>query len=93
MKIGALQDHCGNCKLISYCTEPFETPHLCVYEELEYVDEETYIQIAENITKEEIQNKLRQYEENNSSPWDNDYNGAICDIVLEKLERNEGNNG
>lgn len=51
MKIGELQDHCGNCKLISYCTEPYETPHLCAYEELEDVDEETYKQIADEITK------------------------------------------
>lgn len=93
MKIGELQDRCGNCRLIDYCAEPFETPHLCVYEELEDVDEETYIQIVENITEDEIKDKLRQYEENNSSTWDNDYNGAILDIILEELERNEGNNG
>ncbi len=63
MKIGELNDHCGNCKLIDYCTEPYETPHLCVYEELENIDEETYKQIAENIAKEEIEDKLRQYEQ------------------------------
>lgn len=39
MKIGELQDHCGNCKLIGYCTEPYETPHLCVYEGQDDVDE------------------------------------------------------
>ena len=59
MRIGELQDHCGNCKLIYYCTEPYETPHLCVYEELEDVEEETYLQIAENVTKEEIEDKLK----------------------------------
>ncbi len=90
MKIGELQDHCGNCKIISYCTEPFETPHLCVYEELKDVEEETYKQIAENVTGEEIKDKLKQYEENNISPWTDSYNGAVCDIVLEKLYRNEG---
>lgn len=89
MKIGELQDHCGNCRILSYCTEPFESPYLCAYEELKDVEEETYIQIAENITEEEIQDKLRQYEENNTSPWDDNINGAICDIVLEKLYRNE----
>lgn len=87
MKIRELQDHCGNCKLISFCTEPFETPHLCAYEELEDVDEETYLQIAKNLTKEEIDDKLRQYGENNISPWTDNLNGAICDIVLEKLYR------
>ncbi len=87
MKIGELQDHCGNCNLIDYCTEPYETPHLCVYEELEDVDEETYRQIAESVTEEEIKDKLKQYEENNISPWTDNHNGAICDIVLEKMYR------
>lgn len=87
MKIGELNDHCGNCKLIDYCTEPYETPHLCAYEELENIDEETYKQIAKNITEEEIEDKLRQYEENNISPWTDNFNGAICDVVLEKLKR------
>lgn len=52
MKIGELQDRCGNCKLIDYCTEPYETPHLCAYEELEDMDEETYKQIAGGVTEE-----------------------------------------
>lgn len=90
MKIGELQDHCGNCKIIDYCTEPFETPHLCIYDELEDVEEETYLKIADSVTKEEVEDKLKQYEENNTSPWTDNYNGAICDIVLEKLYRNEG---
>lgn len=89
MKIGELQDHCGNCKLIDYCTEPYETPHLCAYEELEDVEIETYLEIAKSIAEEEIADKLRQYEENDTSPWTDNHNGAICDIVLEKLYRNE----
>lgn len=92
MKIGELQDHCGNCKIISYCTEPFETPHLCTYDELEDVEEETYLKIADNITEEEIEDKIKQYEESAEEGWTDDYNGAICDIVLEKLYRNEGKN-
>lgn len=87
MKIGELQDHCGNCKIINYCTEPYETPHLCAYEELEYVDEEIYMQAAESITNEEIEDKLREYEENGGNPWSDSYNGAVCDIVLEKLHK------
>lgn len=89
MKIGELQDHCGNCKLIGYCTEPYETLHLCAYEELEDVEVETYLEIAKSITEEEIADKLRQYEENDVRPWTDNHNGAICDIVLEKLYRNE----
>lgn len=87
MKIGELNDHCGNCKLIDYCAEPYETPHLCACEKLEDMEEETYKQIAGSITEKEIEDKLKQYEENNISPWTDNHNGAICDIVLEKLER------
>lgn len=87
MKIGELNEHCGDCPLIDFCTEPYETPQLCVYEELENVDAEKYKEIAEKITDTEIKDKLNQYEENNISPWTDEHNGAICDLVLEKLER------
>lgn len=88
MRIGELQDHCGNCHLIDYCTEAYGTPHLCTYEGLKNVEEEIYKQIAESIAEEEIQDRLREYEENNVSPWMDNHNGAICDIVLEKLYKN-----
>lgn len=55
MKRGKLQDHCGNCNLIDYCTEPYEMPHLCVYEELEDADEETRIRFyVGDLNDEEI---------------------------------------
>lgn len=85
MKIGELNEHCGNCSLIEYCSEPYCTPQLCVYEELEDITEEQYIDIAKNITETEIEEKLKQYEENGIQPWDDERNGAICDIVLERL--------
>lgn len=44
IKIGELQENCENCKLIDYCTGPYETPHLCAYDELENINEETNIQ-------------------------------------------------
>lgn len=93
MKIGELNEHCGNCKLIDFCTEPYETPKLCVYEELADVEQEEYKRIAESITEEEIEYKLRQYEENDFYPWwDDERNGAICDIVIEKLFKAGGVN-
>lgn len=85
MKIGKLNQHCGNCSLIEYCTEPYETPCLCACEELDDVEEERYAELADSITDDEIKDKLQQYEENNISPWDDEVSGAICDIVLEKL--------
>lgn len=87
MKIGELQEHCGNCSIIQYCTEPYNTPQICVCEELEHIPEELYKLIAEIITEAEIQDKLKQYEENDVSPWDDERNGAILDLILEKLER------
>lgn len=85
MGIGELKEHCGNCSLIDLCTEPYCTPQLCACEELAYVDVDVYKQLAKSVTDEEIEDKLKQYEENNVSPWDDERNGAICDIVLEKM--------
>lgn len=88
MQIGELQEHCGNCPLIDYCTEPYESPQLCAIEELDNITVETYIHIAKNITDEEIKEKIRKYEENEISPWTDEYNGAICDLVIERLSEN-----
>lgn len=82
MKIGELNERCGNCSIIGYCTEPYETPQLCACAALENIDEEEYKRIAESVTEEEINDKLK---ENNTSQWTHKRNGAILDIVLEKL--------
>lgn len=66
-------------------SDAYYTPQLCMYEELDNVTEEKYIEIAESITEAEIKDKLKQYDENDFSPWDDERSGAICDIVLEKL--------
>lgn len=84
MKIGDLDMHCGNCGVIAYCIEPFETPALCRVSALADILEEKYIQLAEEITSTEIKEKQRQYEENGVG-WTDEDKGAICDIVLEKL--------
>lgn len=86
MKIGELQEHCGNCQIIDFCTEPYETPKLCACEELSDVEQEEYKQIAESIAEHEIEDKLWQYRENNVSPWDDERKGAICDIVLNRIK-------
>jgi hypothetical protein len=84
MKIGELDMHCGECKVIDYCTEPYETPALCRISCLADVFEEKYIQLAEEISSDQIDEKQRQYEENGVG-WSDEDKGAICDIVLEKL--------
>lgn len=84
MKIGELDMQCGKCGVIDYCTEPYETPALCCISTLADVSEEKYIQLAEEITSAEIEEKQRQYEENRVG-WTDEDKGAICDIILEKL--------
>lgn len=84
MKIGKLDMHCGNCGVIDYCTKPYEAPALCRVSALADVSEERYIQLAEQITSEEIEEKQRQYEENGVG-WTDEDKGAICDTILEKL--------
>ena len=84
MKIGELDMHCGNCGVIDYCTEPYETPALCCISALADISEEKYIQLAEEITSTEIEEKQQQYEENGVG-WADVDKGAMCDIVLERL--------
>lgn len=84
MKLGELNMECGNCEVIDYCTEPYDTPALCCVTFLADTEEKTYIQLAEKVTEEEIKEKQRQYEENGVN-WTDENKGAICDIVLEKL--------
>ena len=85
MKIGDLDERCGNCSLIDFCTEPFETPQLCCIDELAEMETSEYKSLVESITKEEISVKLQEYEENNISPWTDNRAGAMVDIVLERL--------
>ena len=88
-KIRELCERCGECELMKYCTEPYESPELCSIEELEDVPVKAYLRMANCITEEEIQEKIKEYEDNDSSPWSNKRAGAICDIVLERLKTEE----
>lgn len=61
MKIGELDQHCGNCTIIDLCGEPFSEVCLCCREELEEADESTYRCVAEKIqstNKRHISNKV-----------------------------------
>ena len=49
MKIGELDQHCGNCSIVDYCAEPFDSLCLCTREELADVDEDMYKFVAEKI--------------------------------------------
>lgn len=60
MKIGELEQHCGNCKIIQYCAEPFDELCLCGVEALQEMEETDYIKTAEEIqsrNKRRIGNK------------------------------------
>ena len=56
MKIGELDQRCGNCKIISLCGEPYSDICLCCNPKLEDVTEEEYIEKVENIRKYQKQN-------------------------------------
>lgn len=85
MKIGELQERCGECPLIDYCTNPYDTPQLCVIDSLCNVSTDTYLEMAEKVTATEIQEKLYQYKKCGVG-WTDEGMGAICDIVIEKLK-------
>lgn len=84
MKIGELNEHCGNCSLVDLCGDPFESPELCTRETLADVEEEAYLKIAESLTSEEINGQIAE-NKNDPYPWDNEYKGAVCDLVAKKL--------
>lgn len=51
MKIGELDQYCGNCKIINLCGEPYSEICLCADERLKNVTEEEYICKVEEIRK------------------------------------------
>lgn len=60
MKIGQLDQHCGNCSIVEYCAEPFDDLCLCAREDLENIEESEYIKMANEIqlrNKRNISNK------------------------------------
>lgn len=60
MKIGKLEQHCGNCAILDYCAEPFSELCICTCKVLEEIEEEDYIKAAE-----EIQSKNKRHISNN----------------------------
>lgn len=87
MKISELDEHCGNCHIIGYCTDPYESPKLCAIKDISDMDVDLYNTMADSVTIEEINQKIKEYEENDSSIWDDDYKGAILDIVSERWRK------
>jgi len=50
MKIGKLDMHCGNCKIIGYCSENANTPP-CAQSRFENVDVDMFLKLAESSKK------------------------------------------
>ncbi|MGF7010604.1 hypothetical protein M2146_001128 [Lachnospiraceae bacterium PF1-22] len=42
MKIGELNQHCGECSLVEYCGEPYDDVMICACTALKNVEEEKY---------------------------------------------------
>jgi len=51
LKIGDLHQHCGNCKIIELCGEPYSEVCLCTDELLTDVLENEYVSKVEDIRK------------------------------------------
>lgn len=47
MRIGDLEQHCGNCKIIDFCADPFEDLCLCTDSRLAEIEEIEYKRFAE----------------------------------------------
>lgn len=51
MKIGQLDLHCGNCKIIDHCGEPYSDICICSESRFENVEEDTFLKLIETSTK------------------------------------------
>lgn len=49
MKIGELDQHCGNCSIIEFCGEPFDEVCLCCNSTLEDLTEEEYLSRVDKV--------------------------------------------
>lgn len=78
MKIGQLDQHCGNCSIVEYCAEPFDALCLCEKEDLENIEESEYIKMAE-----EIQSRNRRYVSNKKMA------DRICKAVRKEISIDE----
>lgn len=56
MRIGELDQHCGDCKIIHLCGEPYSDICLCGNPKLENMTEDEYIERVENIRKYQKRN-------------------------------------
>lgn len=78
MRIGELDQHCGNCKILQYCAEPFDELCVCARAALEDMEEEEYIRTAE-----EIQKRNKRHISNM----------AMCDRICRKEEKRKDGAG
>lgn len=67
MKICELRQHCGECKVIHLCAEPFSELCLCTDSRFSNIEEEEYIKLAEktkvNVNEDELKNALEDLED------------------------------
>jgi hypothetical protein len=47
MKIGELDMHCGNCKIIEHCGEPYSDIAICHEKRFENVEEDKFLELIE----------------------------------------------
>ena len=58
MKIGELDMHCGNCKIIDHCAESFSDICICSESRFEDVEEDLFIKLIKKSTKKSKQARI-----------------------------------
>jgi len=58
MKIGELNLHCGVCRLIEHCGEPWSDVCICMERRLENVDVDTFYKLLETSIKGDLQDRI-----------------------------------
>lgn len=74
-KLKELDGHCGNCKIMEWCAEPYGDVYICANEVIEELTEKEYIDMA---------NEIREISENNLS---NSQIERIIQFIVENRKR------
>lgn len=59
MKIGELDMHCGECKIIEHCDEPYSDVCICDESRFENVEEDTFLKLVEISTRKSKKARIK----------------------------------
>jgi hypothetical protein len=58
LKIGELDKHCGNCKIIDHCGEPYSDICICSESRFKDVDEYDFLTLIETSTRKSKKSRI-----------------------------------